>query len=85
MVADKDTEALIILQEEAAEVAVACSKIIRFGLTDFNHERLTQEIGDVLALIDIVRERFNIDPVHIIDAKQHKLEKLKTYSSLFER
>jgi NTP pyrophosphatase (non-canonical NTP hydrolase) len=55
-------ECLNILQEECAEVIQACSKIKRFGLigkslntTLTNRESLEMELGDVLALVDLVK------------------------------
>ena len=57
-----EMEALLILQEECSEVAQAVSKCFRFGKDGewdgtTNGRRLEAEIGDVLALIDILVER----------------------------
>ena len=56
-------EALLITQEECAEVTQAISKVFRFGFdsqwpvgTPPNRERLAQEVGDLLAMIDILVE-----------------------------
>ena len=55
-------ECLNILQEECAEVIQAASKIKRFGVigkplntTLTNRESLEMELGDVLALVDLVK------------------------------
>lgn len=87
----KIAEALGILQEECAEVIVEISKCRRFGLnsvhykTGIEHSRmLEQEIGDVLAMIDILVEQMVIDPSALITAKQSKKEKLKKWSNLYE-
>jgi len=55
-------ECLNILQEECAEVIQAASKIKRFGILNRkegdelnNLQNLEMELGDVLALIDLVR------------------------------
>lgn len=73
-----------ILQEECAEVIQAVSKIRRFGLEESwnsvtNKEALITEIGDVLAIVDILIEEtdINIDRLQIelaIRAKKKKLE-----------
>lgn len=55
-------ECLNILQEECAEVIQAASKIKRFGVVGkpvntslTNRESLELELGDVLALVDLVK------------------------------
>ena len=73
-----------VLQEECAEVIQAVSKIRRFGLEESwnsvtNKEALITEIGDVLAIVDILVEEtdINIDRLQIelaIKAKKKKLE-----------
>ena len=62
-------ETLLILQEECAEVTQAVSKCFRFGLDNFkpgkpatNVEHLEVEIGDLLAMIDILVEQGIVDP-----------------------
>jgi len=80
---DQQAQSLAILQEEAAEVIVAASKIIRFGSSSANIDRLTTELGDLLDLIDIVIDRFDIAPQTLSEAKKRKTEKLKVYSTLF--
>lgn len=88
---DQDREALDILQEECAEVIQAASKIKRWG-PDSNNcganlqtnlDALAVELGDVLAMIDIVRDRFGIGPEFLQACKDRKREKLTEYSSLF--
>ena len=67
MIANKTQEALIILQEECAEVIQAASKIYRFGIDNEHKSGATQranlemEIGDMLALVDILVEQGVID------------------------
>lgn len=88
---DQDREALDILQEECAEVIQAASKIKRWGPDSNNRganpqtnlDALAVELGDVLAMIDIVQERFIIGPEFLQACKERKREKLRTYSSLF--
>ena len=87
----KVEEALGILQEECAEVIVEVSKCRRFGLnsihykTNLEHKKmLTQEIGDVLALVDILIEQGVVSNFDLLDAKLQKHEKLKKWSNLYK-
>lgn len=85
-------EALGILQEECAEVIVEVSKCRRFGL-DSNHYKtglahkkmLETEIGDMLALVDILVEEGIITEQDLNQAKQAKLNKLKVWSNLYKK
>lgn len=88
---NKTQEAMIILAEECAEVIQTISKCQRFGLDNYspnseasNKQRLCQELGDVLAMIEILVEQDNFTPEDLIKAKQHKTEKLLTWSNLFK-
>lgn len=60
---DRAQETMDILQEECAEVIQMVSKIRRFGLDEEhrkdggkNRERLECEIGDVLAMFDLLED-----------------------------
>lgn len=84
-------EALDLLQEECGEVIVEVSKIRRFGLNSTHYKTgirhgamLETEIGDVLALIDILVEQGIIDTTAIDFAKEAKKEKLKQWSHIYE-
>lgn len=84
-------EALGILQEECAEVIVEISKIRRFGIdtvhykTGYRHsEMLEMEIGDVLAMVDILLEQQIISWENLELAKHAKKEKLKKWSNIYE-
>ena len=88
---DKVKEVMDILQEECAEVIVAVSKISRFGIDNYkpgkpktNREHLEEEIGDVLAMIDIMLEKNVISLEHLEVAKAAKIEKLKQWSGIYE-
>jgi NTP pyrophosphatase (non-canonical NTP hydrolase) len=83
--------ALDILQEECAEVIVAASKINRFGANSFhpqgtksNLARLEEEIGDVLAMVDVLLSQHIISQDNLDKAKQAKFEKLKIWSKIYE-
>lgn len=77
---------MAVLQEECAEVIQAVSKIYRFGLDNSwngvtNKQSLVTEIGDVLALIDILINEtdINISEDEVINAIELKREKLKIF------
>jgi hypothetical protein len=85
-------EALGILQEECAEVIVEVSKIRRFGLntahykSDMQHTHRTMlemEIGDVLAMVDILIDQGVINTDALEVAKQSKKLKLMQWSKIF--
>ena len=84
-------EALDILQEECAEVIVEVSKCRRFGLdsvhykTGLKHDTMLEnEIGDVLALVDILLEEGVVKQDSLTLAKLAKKEKLKQWSNLYK-
>ena len=84
-----EMEALLILQEECSEVAQAVSKCFRFGKDGewdgtTNGRRLEAEIGDVLALIDILVERGFISDSNINASRKAKKSKLKEWSNLYD-
>ena len=90
---DKTTkEVMDILQEECAEVIQAVSKINRFGLDNLkpgkpktNREHLEEELGDMLAMIDIMLEKSVISQDKLELAKQAKIEKLKKWSNIYNQ
>ena len=85
-------EALDILQEEAAEVIQAVSKIRRFGWNSYhpdtpdqhNLEHLEEELGDMQAMIEILMELGIVSWGTVTVAKRAKIEKLKKWSNIFK-
>lgn len=82
-------EILCITQEECAEVSQIVSKIFRFGWESThptskvsNKERLEEEIGDLLAMVDIMVEKCLLSDSNLNTAKYLKREKLKNWSSI---
>lgn len=80
----KLSEILIITQEECGELIQAISKLIRFGNNDTNRDRLLQELGDVLMMIDLIRSYMDFNDWDIDEAKRNKSVKLGLYSRIFE-
>ena len=88
---NKTQEALDILQEECAEAIVEVSKCRRFGLesnhykTGIKHsEMLETEIGDILALVDILVDQGILNTNALEKAKEAKKLKLKKWSKIYE-
>ena len=84
-------EALGILQEECAEVIVEVSKCNRFGLesihykTGLRHSKMLElEVGDMLALVDILVEQGILDLAELEIAKANKKRKLEQWSTIYE-
>jgi hypothetical protein len=78
-------ECLEILAEECAEVIQEKSKIFRFGCDEFSHhntifkhyEMLEQELGDLLAMIELVQQSgIGITTEGLEAAKQKKIKKV---------
>lgn len=87
----KEHEIMNILSEECAEVIQAISKCHRFGMDNVkpgkpktNREHLEEEIGDLLAMVDILVEKGIIAQYHLEVAKAAKIEKLKKWSTIYE-
>jgi NTP pyrophosphatase (non-canonical NTP hydrolase) len=80
-----------ILSEECAEVIQAISKCHRFGLDNFkpgkpktNREHLEEELGDLMAMVDILLEMGAISRPSLEMAKIGKIEKLKKWSNIYK-
>lgn len=87
---DQDNnEVMDILQEECAEVIQAVSKIRRFGMDNSKHgtdqtnrAHLEEELGDMLAMIDILMVNDIVSWGNLHQAKRAKIEKLKKWSNI---
>lgn len=82
-------EIFCITQEECAEVSQAISKVFRFGLDNnkpgeskTNKQHLEEEIGDLLAMVDIMVEKCIISDNEVGAARKAKREKLRRWSSI---
>jgi len=89
---EKIAEALGILQEECAEVIQDVSKCRRFGLENVylngqgtQRENLAKEVGDVLAMVDILVDQGIFNQEELFQAKLNKKEKLKKWSKIYEQ
>jgi NTP pyrophosphatase (non-canonical NTP hydrolase) len=82
-------EIFFITQEECAEVTQAISKVLRFGMDSYhpvtnksNKHSLEEEIGDLLAMIEILIRRAIISDSNVNEARIQKMEKLKKWSKI---
>jgi NTP pyrophosphatase (non-canonical NTP hydrolase) len=86
---EHNNEVMDIAQEECAEVIQAISKIRRFGIdnakpgTEYtNRQHLEEELGDMLAMIDILMINEVVSWANLHRAKRAKIEKLKKWSEI---
>lgn len=87
MLNEVDREIMLIAQEECAEVTQAISKVFRFGFDSVhkertNKDRLEEEIGDLVCMLQLMEEKELIDWTRVSVAAQMKREKLKTWSNI---
>jgi NTP pyrophosphatase (non-canonical NTP hydrolase) len=82
-----EREIMLIAQEECAEVTQAISKVFRFGIDGVhngrtNKDRLEEEIGDLVCMLQMMDERNLIDWTRVSVAAAAKRTKLKTWSNI---
>ena len=85
----KNDEILLIAQEECAEVTQAISKVFRFGMDAehngaTNKQRLTEELGDLHCMIELLLESNIVDRYELLTASTNKREKLVKWSNIFK-
>jgi NTP pyrophosphatase (non-canonical NTP hydrolase) len=85
---DSEREIMLIAQEECSEVTQAISKVFRFGIDGeyagrTNLERLTEELGDLHCMIELLVESGMIDRSELLTASGKKRTKLQTWSNIF--
>ena len=83
---------MFILQEECAEVTQAISKCLRFGIDNYkpgkpktNREHLAEEIGDLIAMIELCYDNDIVDVLQVKEAQHRKFDKLKKWSTIYEQ
>ena len=80
---------MLIAQEECAEVTQAISKVFRFGIDGehnnlTNRQRLTEELGDLHCMIELMVESDIIDRKELLNASGAKRNKLLKWSNIFK-
>ena len=78
---DKLQELLTITMEECGELIQECSKAIR-KKDYYGNERLTEEVGDVMCMIELLHEYDLISWSEIGERVEVKKERLKEWSDL---
>lgn len=83
-------EVMLIAQEECAEVIQAISKVFRFGLDEeynqqTNKQRLEEETGDLLCMIQMMMEQGIINETKVNQAAIQKRTKLQKWSGVFSQ
>jgi NTP pyrophosphatase (non-canonical NTP hydrolase) len=83
-------EVLLIAQEECAEVTQAISKVFRFGLEGVhngatNQERLEEEVGDLMCMIDLLIDSGVVREGAVLAARDEKMAKLAQWSTIFSQ
>ena len=86
---DSEKQILLICQEECAEVTQAISKVFRFGFDSVyndrsNLQRLTEEAGDLLCMIELMMETGVLDESAVYKASLQKRNKLQQWSEIFK-
>lgn len=90
---NSEKEILLITQEECAEVTQAISKVFRFGYDSVwpegssqedNRTKLQNEVGDLLAMIELMMHTGIINESKTYKAAQDKKAKLKVWSNIFK-
>lgn len=82
-----EQEILRIAQEECAEVIQAISKVFRFGMDEThngvtNRAHLTEEVGDLVCMVELMIERGLISAQEVAQAGIKKKEKLAKWSNI---
>ena len=80
-----EAERLAILAEECGEVIQMVGKILRHGLDNFNpfyerrvtnRELLSQEVGDVYAIVRVMMRTGDLDEVKVFHSDQSKIDRM---------
>ena len=83
-----EQQALVITMEECGELTQACSKMLRHRQDPEKlhkwQKSLTEEAGDVLAMIDILVDKGFLNNKDLRDRVIVKKNKLRTFSDIYK-
>ena len=79
----KHEEMLVITMEECGELTQACSKVIRTKGDTKYVRKMQDEIGDVMLMIEILKNNGYVTDKQIEDRMKEKKKKLIKWSLLF--
>mgnify|MGYP003315923186 CR=1 FL=1 len=77
---DSRQQLLVVTMEECGELVEACSKAVR--CEDYTIDRLTEEAGDVLCMIELMKNRGMLSSRDLNNRVQLKKMKLMKWSNL---
>mgnify|MGYP005732629739 FL=1 len=80
----KHEEMLVITMEECGELTQACSKVIRTKGDTKYVRKMQDEIGDVMLMIEILKNNGYVTDKQIEDRMKEKKKKLVKWSLLFD-
>lgn len=69
-----DPYLLIVTMEECGELVQACSKVYRHGNKKADRKLLSEEVGDVLAMMNLLIEEGLVD-ISIVNKKRRRRER----------
>lgn len=80
----KHEEMLVITMEECGELVQACSKLIRSKNKAKYLKWMREEVGDVVTMIEIIKESGLVTEEEIQKRVQEKRKKLEKWSNIFK-
>ena len=88
---DTQQQLFVIMMEECGELIQQCSKCLRspdynwvHSVTDDNHKKLVEEVGDVYAMIELMIKNNIMTWTDVYNRAGVKKEKLKQWSDLVQ-
>jgi NTP pyrophosphatase (non-canonical NTP hydrolase) len=79
----KEQELLVITMEECCELAMVCSKLLRFGKEKKHLDNLLQEAADVNVMLNLLSDYKLVSQIEKYGQMVKKQDKLKEWSSLY--
>ena len=78
----REQELLVITMEECCELAMVCSKLLRFGKEEQHLNNLLQEAADVTVMINLLSDYELVSHIERLEKMFDKQDKLKKWSDV---
>ena len=78
----REQEILVITMEECCELAMVCSKLLRFGKEEQHLNNLLQEAADVTVMINLLSDYKLVSHIERLEKMFDKQDKLKKWSDV---
>jgi len=78
----REQELLVITMEECCELAMVCSKLLRFGKEEQHLNNLLQEAADVTVMINLLSDYKLVSHIERLEKMFDKQDKLKKWSDI---